>query len=300
LPAPTILLVTGSFLIRSMDASSMAFSRVAGEVRRPRRDLTGREASHTEPDRLDRDARFAYPAAVQQVGLRRGRTMKGSKRAGLATVALLPAVLFGLLRPSTEVGRELANEEPAGLAADGRWSAIDRDQGQPDLPPGWRLYEIARVTPPYEVPNTVHVLAWQIAEDGRSLYEERCLLLCRPRFDDGSEAVDRFGPGYKGDRSRPGRGASRWYLVALFRHPREKGWQQWHFGPGYKGWDTGADVFAFEVFDRRPTNADVYAFTEEHRWRFHVDQGWRLVASKVCVRTWEAVLKQKPTRFFLK
>jgi hypothetical protein len=121
-------------------------------------------------------------------------------------------------------------------------------------------------------------LAWKRCVDDRPLLVEECLVLA-----DLSE---------------------RWVLSSVYRHPKAKdrGWQlaYSHEGPGYKGFPQGAWVIHTETFTKRPSNKEVYGFTDEHRWGFGVDRGWQLFGAQVCKWSWEKVLHEKPTRDFPK
>jgi hypothetical protein len=187
---------------------------------------------------------------------------------------LLPVVLLalGCTGEAPEPTAAPGNDKPALEDI-----VIEKDT----LPEGWRLGDIARAAHPSAVPATTHVLLWKRKVDDRPLLLEECLVLA--------------------DLSETG-GPERWILSRVFRHPngKERGWQLAfsHMGPGYKGFPQGAWVMHFETFTKKPSNKEVYHFMDEHMWDFWVDSGWKVLDAQVCKRTWEKVLKEKPTRDF--
>lgn len=148
------------------------------------------------------------------------------------------------------------------------------------FPKDWSLEEIAKAAHPSAVPGATHVLAWKCIEDDRPWRVEDCLVVCR------LNEVD-------------------WYLANVARNLGIKGREKWelvmvHMGPGYKGDPFGRWVMHIERYDKRPSNKDIYDFMDEHYWRLGAENGSKLVGGAVCKTTWEAVVKEKPTRDFKK
>jgi hypothetical protein len=145
------------------------------------------------------------------------------------------------------------------------------------LPEGWRINEIAQAAHPAAIATTTYVLAWKRLVDDRPVLTEECLVLA----DLGRE---------------------RWVLSSVHRQ-QGRGWEIefGHMGPGYKGFPQGAWVPCTESFTQRPSNKEVYRFTDGYMWLFWVTPGGQKVHdAQVCKRTWEEVLKEKPTRDFTK
>jgi hypothetical protein len=145
------------------------------------------------------------------------------------------------------------------------------------LPKDWSTDDIAKAAHPSAVPGATHVLAWKCTQDDRPLLVEECLVLCHL-------------------------GENNWQLVSLYRHPNNKDEGQWqesmiHFGPS-KDDPTGHDEWHREKYAKRPSNKDVYDFMDKFKWHLGADEGWKLLGGAVCKTTWQAVLKEKPTRDF--
>jgi hypothetical protein len=166
-----------------------------------------------------------------------------------------------------------------------RWASTDTDQEQPVLPDGWRLEDIAKATPSFDDPAHVYVLAWQMTTNDKSNYIDECLVLCESSTEVGK---------------------NRWHLEHLIRDPSDKKGGEWMvsmyhraiFGSDGRLW--GEWVDAIEAYDKAPSNKEIYAFTDKHYWSFRAEYGYKLIATKVCEKAWELVVKEKPARFFLK
>ncbi len=188
------------------------------------------------------------------------------KTYGLLIVAI---ALLVVASPMLVVGKENPKEQPDSKAA-------AKVESKTDLPEGWKLDEIASAAK--SVADLTYVLAWKIEEDDRPLRVENCLVLCQLE---------------KG----------RWSLMALFRHPKDEKpeWEQSrvHVTPEDPR-RRGGYVWLSRTFDKRPSNKEVYDFMDEFRWRLGADEGFKLLGGKVCADTWEAVIKEKPTRLFPK
>ena len=147
-----------------------------------------------------------------------------------------------------------------------------------DLPEGWKLDEIAKAAHPSAGAANTCVLAWKIEEDD-TLRVEQCLVLCQLE---------------KG----------RWFLVALFRHPKAEERPEWERSRVHVTPDDprmrGGWVWHYRSFDKRPSNKEIYESMDEFRWRLGADDGFKLLSAKVCTSTWEAAIQEKPTRFFSK
>lgn len=154
------------------------------------------------------------------------------------------------------------------------------------FPKDWSIEEIGKSVNLSAVADATHVLAWKRFGGDGPLVVEYCLVLCRLDEDD-------------------------WRLASLHRSPDIKESGQWelvmvHMGPGYKGFPIGAWVWHIKRFEKRPSNKDIYDFMDEHDWHLGsdddldlgVDDDSKLLGGAVCKRTWEAVLKEKPTRDF--
>lgn len=154
---------------------------------------------------------------------------------------------------------------------------------QVGLPPGWKLSEIEKATPPYGVEGKLDVLAWQIREDDRPLRVECCLVL-KVLPEERKEG--------------------RWYLAQLYRHPHldDAKWQLGivhAHGPAERPFP-GRDIHHIKRFKERPNNKAVYdslGFEGVH-WQFELEEGWSYVGCSVCEEVWQAALGEKPTRFF--
>jgi hypothetical protein len=152
------------------------------------------------------------------------------------------------------------------------------------LPKGWKLEEIAKAALPGATSGSTYVLAWKQIGDERPVLVDYCLVVTHI-------------PDYCG--------RERWDVVSVARNPGVPKNGEWemvlvHYGPGYKGFPQGAWVHHYKCFDDRPTNKEVYQFADEFGWKFDADSGFKLLDARVCKETWEAVLKEKPTRNFPK
>lgn len=148
------------------------------------------------------------------------------------------------------------------------------------LPKGWRIEEIAKAALPSAHPKNTHVLVWKRIEDERPLLVESCLVVCRISEDSRRD---------------------RWFLVSLYRHPREpsKDWTvSWvRFNRGANGC---IEVVHRRGYKNRPSNKEIYGFMDEIGWCFGADDGFKLLGGAVYKTTWETVVKEKPTRDFKK
>jgi len=161
----------------------------------------------------------------------------------------------------------------AGLVA-----SDPRFAGPNELPRGWKIADIAAAAlPPGD--GRVYVLAWQILQDDRPLRVESCLAV--KVSDDGKKYT----------------------LTHLYRHPggKDTKWQMsmLHATGGEAG-PTGRWYFHEKTFDARPGNKEVYAALkpQEVHWQWEPEDGFRFVGCGVCEASWQAVTKEKPTRFF--
>jgi hypothetical protein len=152
-----------------------------------------------------------------------------------------------------------------------------------ELPRSWSLEEIAEATPPCATKSHVYVLAWKVMEDDRPLRVESCLALRVLDEDDGD---------------------GRWCLAHLYRHPSDKR-PEWrlsssHLRGGKKAGKFGLWISHYKCFKVRPTNKVIYASfsSEELNWSFKQPEGYGFVSCAVCEKNWEAVVGEKPTRFF--
>jgi hypothetical protein len=148
-----------------------------------------------------------------------------------------------------------------------------------ELPRSWSIDEIALQTPPYETPGRVYVLAWSITEDDRPLRVESCLAL--KVLADG-----RYG------------------FAHLYRRPDQPA-DGWRIASTHVAADDpvnrpGRWLIHTKLFDRRPTNREIYAAMklEELDWQFDLKPSWRFVGCGVCEQSWLEALGEKPTRFF--
>jgi len=148
-----------------------------------------------------------------------------------------------------------------------------------ELPRSWSLEEIALQAPPLVPAERVYALAWSIIEDERPLRVESCLVL--KVFADGRHS-----------------------FVHLYRRPDqpEAGWQiaMTHVAGDEPATRPGRWVHHTKLFDKRPTNREVYAALKpaELDWKFDLENSWRFVGCGVCEQSWLAALGEKPTRFF--
>jgi hypothetical protein len=148
-----------------------------------------------------------------------------------------------------------------------------------ELPRTWSLDEIALQMPPFETPGRVYVLAWSILEDERPVRVESCLAL--KVLADGRHA-----------------------FAHLYRRPDqpESGWQiaMTHVAGDTPETRPGLIVHHTKLFDRRPTNRELYAALglKELGWKFELENSWRFVGCGVCEQSWLAAIGEKPTRFF--
>jgi hypothetical protein len=149
-----------------------------------------------------------------------------------------------------------------------------------ELPAGWRLEDIDRAMPSYGPGGTTYVLAWKIVEDDRPLRLEQCVAL--KHTDEASDG--------------------RWVIASLHRHP----------GRGLRNlWEVSLPSVAPELdfkermekrqsrdFKSRPGNREVYAFLDDYHWDLGAEQGFRLIDGRVCERTWQAGVGERPTKDF--
>jgi hypothetical protein len=166
------------------------------------------------------------------------------------------------------------------LLASGTAYAADPPAPVPnELPRSWSMEEIALQVPPLEPAGQVYVLAWSIIEDERPVRVESCLAL--KVFPDGRHS-----------------------FAHLYRRPDqpEAGWRiaMTHFAGDEPATRPGRWVHHTRLFDKRPTNGEVYAALkpEQLDWKFEPANSWRFVGCGVCEQSWLAALGEKPTRFF--
>jgi hypothetical protein len=53
-----------------------------------------------------------------------------------------------------------------------------------------------------------------------------------------------------------------------------------------------------QYFATRPGNQQVYGFLDLIRWNLGAEQGFKLIDGRVCERTWQAGVGEKPTKDF--
>jgi hypothetical protein len=168
---------------------------------------------------------------------------------------------------------------PAGYAQEKAKKTIPNE-----LPRSWSFEEIVKATPPSGVKDPVYVLAWSVTEDDRPCRVESCLVMRILEKDDG------YG---------------RWCLAHLYRHPDDKK-PEWRVSmihvSGEKGtkYYPGLWIHQCMRFKEKPGNKELYAAlpTEEVRWSFDQEKGWRFVSCGVCEKSWQEAIGEKPTRFF--
>lgn len=117
-----------------------------------------------------------------------------------------------------------------------------------------------------------YLLAFKVIEDDRPLYVEQALIA--EQLDDG-----------------------KWRLSSVYRHPRENGGSpiSWHLSVVFD-----ADQSPTQVFDHRPSEAQVDAFLKHAWWTFQADHDFRLLKGQVFEATWEKALGYKPKHTFVK
>jgi len=174
---------------------------------------------------------------------------------------------------------------------------------QDALPKGWRIEEIAKAIHPSAVPENTHVLAC----NGND-----CLVLCLLEEDNGHESWLLAKLRWWTDES------SRWEVSMFFIGPEYRLPHRLAFPPRFspsvlrRFHDFGIDLFSicarlpdpaglalsgaleggacvwyFHCFNKRPSSKEICDFMDEIQ-----------LDGAICKATWEAVVKEKPTRGF--
>jgi hypothetical protein len=149
-----------------------------------------------------------------------------------------------------------------------------------ELPPDWRLEDIDRAMPPYNPGGTTYVLAWKIVEDERPFRVEQCLAL---------KHTDQASDG-------------RWVIASLYRHPGRGLRNLWEVSVLSAAPDLDfkerTKLQLSRTFKSRPGNEEVYAFMDGCRWDLSAEPGFKLIDGRVCERTWQAGVGERPTKNF--
>jgi hypothetical protein len=146
-----------------------------------------------------------------------------------------------------------------------------------ELPRNWKMADIAAAAYPARG-GRVYVLAWQIQQDDRPLRVESCLV------------VKVSGDGKK------------YTLTHLYRHPddKEPKWKLSMLHAIGEAGHAGRLYLHSMTFDGRPGNKELYAALKslDVFWQWEPGSGCQFIGCGVCEASWQAITKEKPTRFF--
>jgi hypothetical protein len=195
--------------------------------------------------------------------------MKATRIVGLVALALIGVVAY--------LGMRVQRQKDAPELG----ASTQQIGGDECLPKGWTVEQMLPAIPsdieghfPGILNPTAHVLAWKMEEDNRPWHVENCLLWVS-------------GNNLKGNK--------RWALARLGR-----GWSE-RFKSDRINWDLyfimDGHAHPFKVFERPPTNRDVYDFLEKAEWKFGTPD-WEIIDARVCRKTWMEVIGEAPTKFF--
>jgi hypothetical protein len=144
------------------------------------------------------------------------------------------------------------------FSSDDPGATAEEAAGQQSLPTDWRITEIAQGVSPDATPERTYVLAWQ-----RNKRVEKCLVLCLINKGHDSWLL-----------ASVSRGRNGWKVVRVRDLPTSN--------DSPTTWTVHARWF------QRPSNEVIYHFTDTI--------GFKLRDAVVCTATWEAIVKEAPTR----